>query len=251
MLAHIRPSRVGLPASLGPVTSTSAGSVSGWLTKARQAPRVPLPAGALPLSVWCLAPHRRALPLLPGSYELMRQTTTLLPPSVLPMPQVFAGCCQPLLGRVLPDVISAGLSSDAWTPTPVGPSGARARFFPKRHRPSPRQSEGRLSHIFRRATSLRYDDFGAAVIPLCSGLRLCLPPRSLPPLRTMSVWRPWRLHPSIPWFVTSPRPGYASRPIGQLTAGDFHPIRPAALSAAPLPRRSKLLATFDSLGTPA
>ena len=37
----------------------------------------------------------------------------------------------------LPDVISASLSLGAWTLTPVGSSGALARFFPKEHRPSP------------------------------------------------------------------------------------------------------------------
>ncbi len=53
--------------------------------KARQVPRAPLPAtGVLPLALWRLAPHQRALLLLQRSYWLMRQTKTLPPTSVVP-----------------------------------------------------------------------------------------------------------------------------------------------------------------------
>ncbi len=67
----------------------------------------------------------------------MRQTKTLPLPSVAPYSrslQVVASLCWEL---ALPDVISASLSPGAWTLTPVGSSGALARFFPKEHRPSP------------------------------------------------------------------------------------------------------------------
>ncbi len=40
----------------------------------------------LPLTVWCPAPHQRALPLLHSSYWLMRQTKTLSPASLVTIP---------------------------------------------------------------------------------------------------------------------------------------------------------------------
>ncbi len=58
------------------------------------------PMSALPSWGRRRAPPRRALPLLHRPYGLMRQTFTLLRPLVSLLPQVFAGCCQPLLGRL-------------------------------------------------------------------------------------------------------------------------------------------------------
>ena len=75
--------------------------------------------------------------------------------------------------------------------------------------------------------------FGTAVIPLCSGPRVCSPLRSLPPKSKLnrggcdfSIRAP---HGSLP-----PRaPNMLVVRTGQLTTGDFHPIKIAALSAAP------------------
>ncbi len=68
----------------------------------------------------------------------MRQTQPLSPPTVVALAgeslQVVAS---PGWERVLPDVISADLSLDAWAPTAAGPRGACSRFFPRRRRPSP------------------------------------------------------------------------------------------------------------------
>ncbi len=75
-------------------------------------------------------------------------------------------------------------------------------------------------------------NFGAAVIPLCSGLLVCLPPRSLLPIGS----EPYgsrdvyirASHGLLPPHVSD----MLAVRIGQLTAEDFHPIRLAALSAA-------------------
>jgi hypothetical protein len=82
-------------------------------------------------------------------------------------------------GRDLPDVISADLSPDAWTPTPAAPkvpvlvSSLGASAFPPL---------GRGRRLTTSVQRLPYGlDFGAVVIRCCSGLRVCLPSRSLPP----------------------------------------------------------------------
>ncbi len=79
----------------------------------------------------------RELPLRHRSYGLMRQTKTL--PSI-PVPfvdgssQVVANPCWEM---VLPDVISASLSLDAWTRIPLACESAYTRYFLSQHRPSP------------------------------------------------------------------------------------------------------------------
>ena len=97
----------------------------------------------------------------------------------------------------------------------------------------PPLGKGRHSTTPRAATFARDPDIGAAVIPLCSGLQICLPPRSLLPIQP-------KLYGSRDVFIRAPQgslPSLASDMlavrIGQLTVGDFHPIRFAALSAAP------------------
>jgi hypothetical protein len=61
----------------------------------------------------------------------MRQTNSL---SLTSASASLSGSLQvaasPCWESALPDVISASLSPAAWTPTPVGPYGAFARFFP-------------------------------------------------------------------------------------------------------------------------
>jgi hypothetical protein len=79
-----------------------------------------------------LAPRRRGLPLLHRSYGLMRQTIALLRPRFVSLvPQVFAGCCQPLLGNGPSRHYLCNPCVGAWTPAPLCLSGALARFFPE------------------------------------------------------------------------------------------------------------------------
>jgi hypothetical protein len=76
--------------------------------------------------------------------------------------------------------------------------------------------------------------FAAAGIPLCSGLQVCLPPRSLRPIRLLPYGRRGvYLRTSKSSFPPSSSDMLTVR-IGQLTVGDFHPIRLTALSAVPI-----------------
>src|SRR5215831_15067705 len=84
-------------------------------TRTAKCPELLCLAPALLVPWWRPAPPRRALPLLHRSYELMRQTSSLLWNSCihtyLPRSlQIAASLCWNL---VLPDVISASLSQDA------------------------------------------------------------------------------------------------------------------------------------------
>src|SRR5215475_4956324 len=92
----------------------------------------PLPEASVTAFRVMSTPPRRALPLRPRSYGLMRQTTTLHHNFVLPhlYPVVCAGCCQPLLGdgpsrRYLCKSVPGCLGHD-----PGGVLGAHACFFP-------------------------------------------------------------------------------------------------------------------------
>jgi hypothetical protein len=133
----------------------------------------------------------------------------------------------------LPDVLSANLSLDAWTPTPAalvvhGPvSSHKTSAFPT-------LGTGRRSASPCQATSRPVPDFGAAVIRFASGLQMCWPPRSLPPMQLNAAWQPWLLRPSTVEFVTSLHVGYASRPNRATDGRGLSPPRFAALSAAPL-----------------
>ena len=77
---------------------------------------------ALLASGWCHAPPRRALPLLPRSYELMRQTKFLRQNFVFHtyIQRSLQVAASPCWKVVLPDVISANLSQDAWALIPAG-----------------------------------------------------------------------------------------------------------------------------------
>jgi hypothetical protein len=138
----------------------------------------------LPSSERRLPPPPRTLLLGLRSYGLMRQSRVALlyfgfwPRSwslrrLLPSP-----CCY----RDYPDVISANLSPDAWSPTPTVPPSAFACFFfgviglPKTLFRS-------ASRWYPRTRFFRGLILEVADISLCSGLRVCSPPRSLLPLR--------------------------------------------------------------------
>ena len=195
-------------------------------------PEVLCPFKVLSLPGWRLAPPQRALPLLHRSYDLMRQTESLPPPTVVALvggsSQVAASPCWE---TALPDVISASLSLDARAPVaavcgvhlPVSSPASSA--FPV------------LSQVGSPANTHSSNftvegNFATAAIPLCSGLQVCLPPRSLPPLRIPSAGRPWRLRPSRTYVVTDVCIGYASPPnraiegAGTSTPQDSRPCRP-------------------------
>jgi hypothetical protein len=108
------PTHAGLPRS---------SSLKSWLLRLAsltmlgppKCPELLCPSPALLMTGWRPAPPRRALPLLPRSYELMRQTSSLLRNSCIHtyFPRSLQVAANPCWKPVLPDVISASLSQDA------------------------------------------------------------------------------------------------------------------------------------------
>jgi hypothetical protein len=157
-------------------------------------------------------PSRKALPFPHRSYGLMRQPQSLrLPVAIRLGHAVFAGCCPSLLG-VGPSRRSLCASFPACLdPYPGCSCGARTRFFPQDFGlPHVRTGAALGSYSVQRLQHGR--EFRAAVIHLCSSPQVCLPLRSLLPQDTTYPGLPWRFHPSLSRFVTSPCPGYARRP---------------------------------------
>ena len=132
---------------------------------------------------------------------------------VLPLyPESLQVAARPCWKEVFPSVISANLSPDACTHTPV----VLLVHIPVS---SQETSAFTTSRVARHSTKSPYGNFctewllGATVIPLCSGLQVCSPPRSLLPHQGFILsGQPWLLRPRISRFVTSPSRGYASRP---------------------------------------
>ena len=95
---------------------------------------------------------------------------------------VFAGCYQPLL---LPGLSRRYLCESFLrcpSPCPGGLLSAFAWFFPSIHRPSP-SFDWVGFPLPSVNTTFHGSAFEAAAISLCSGLRVCSPPRSFPPLQ--------------------------------------------------------------------
>jgi hypothetical protein len=148
---------------------------------------------------------------------------------------VFAGCHQSLLdaGPSRRCLCMSFLGCLALYPG-VSP-GAFARFFPEDSGLPPSLTGSALPHLTRTATSVRETFFGAAGIPLCSGLQVCSPPRSLRPIPPLLYGRRGfyfrASYSSLPLHTSD----MLTARIGQLAVGDSHPIRLAALSATPKP----------------
>jgi len=147
-------------------------------------PRVPLPdVGVTSIRETCaissegVTPHSSLLRThapIPCGSPLLRLLASFVESSQV----ATSPCCY----RDYPDVISANLSLDAWSPTPTVPPSAFTCCFlgviglPKtlfrsasRWYPRTRFSRGLVLEV--------------ADISLCSGLQVCSPPRSLLPLR--------------------------------------------------------------------
>ena len=92
--------------------------------------REPLcPLEALPLKGWHPVPPRRALPLLPRSYGLMRRSQILYSASLSLFLVVSAGCCQPLLEEGPSRRYLCIPCAGAWSHTPRCHLCALARFL--------------------------------------------------------------------------------------------------------------------------
>jgi hypothetical protein len=259
VLAHIHPLRRQFAGGLVP---TSRIMESRFCARAcpgtAKCPEPLCSVKALPSPRRCPAPSRRALPLLRRSYGLMRQTKSLSPPSACrPYGESLQVAASPCWEMALPDVISASLSLDAWTRTAVArevhlavTSLATSAF--------PTGLGGSADHNLPASSDFMRNPFRGRRHSLRSGLQVCLPPRSPPPLRRNSAGRPWRLHPSRAQFVTSLSIGYASRPnrpidgAGTSTPPDSQPCRllQPQRGSIPKPRVSEAPPWVDVTPTP-
>jgi len=148
-----------------------------------QAPRVSL------LNVGVTSTEEACNRLLGEHYpSLVAPTDSFANPAISPRLRpglvrgVFAGCYQPLLLAGPSRRYSANLSLDARALTTAVPLGAFAWFFPSViGLPSTVKRVG-FPLLSANATLHGYL-YGAAAISLCSGLQVCLPPRSLLPLQ--------------------------------------------------------------------
>ena len=180
----------------------------------------------------------------------MRQTKSLLPPSVLPRSAGLGRLLAVPAGRWLFPTLS--LRVLPWMPGPLTRrlAGCSCPFLPQRHRSSPRGDFGSAATTVRSATSERAPFSHRLPFLTRSGLQVCLPPWSLLLLR-LKVRRAAGAFTSEQYTRCYLRMLRLCLPpeTGQLTAGDFHPIKLAALSAAPAPsglRMSLIEMTFLS-----
>ena len=168
VLVHIHPSSVWFALPLRPVPTHALLPVrcpgDVLATRDRRVPRAPLPVRGVTRAQDNLqGSSQRTLPLLHRSYGLMRQTKSLPLTPVSLASGSLQVVTSPCWAMVLPDVISASLSLDAWTRTPSARGSAPTRYFPPQHRPSPLGTEVGAEKP-RSATSERPRNFGAAVI---------------------------------------------------------------------------------------
>jgi hypothetical protein len=204
------------------------------LLETTKCPEPLCPSQALPVQVE-LPFHQRVLPLLPRSYGLMRQTLILPPPQ---LPSRLVGLCRlsPVPAGCWP-FPTLSLQVFPWMLGPIPRRLLRCLcpFLPRGLRPSPRFDGVGSPQFTRTATSVRETFFGAAGIPLCSGLQVCSPPRSLRPIPPSSYGRRGfyfrASYSSLPLHTSD----MLTARIGQLAVGDSHPFRLAALSATPNP----------------
>src|ERR1700693_1247084 len=149
-----------------------------------QVPRVPLPdVGVTSIRETCTASSEDITPRssllqthasIPCGSPLLRLLASFVESSQV----ATSPCCY----RDYPDVISANPSSDAWSHTQAGPTDCIYLFLPLCHRPSPCRNWVGFPLFFPRTRLFADMFFEAADISLCSGLRVCAPPRSFPPL---------------------------------------------------------------------
>ena len=236
MLARIHPTPLRF--AYGPVSlqgSASLGSASKCFLSSRnhQVPRAPLPLPGVTCSGETFRPIRGRYP----SFLALTDSCARPPSSHLLgfrlVWWVFAGCRQSLLDGGPSRLYLCKSFLGCLAPYPGVSSGASTRFFP---------DDFGLPHTMTRSaiSQLPCSDFSmalyfaAAGIPLCSGLQVCLPPRSLRPIRPLPYGRRGvYFRTSKSSFPPSSSDMLTVR-IGQLTAGDFHPIRLTALSAVPI-----------------
>ena len=169
------------------------------------------PLEVLPLEGWHRVPSRRALPLLRRSYELMRQSQILHAASPPLLLVVFAGCCQPLLDEGPSRRYLCESFLGCLDPYPAGLQKCTCPLLPSATSTFPAWDTGRHARMTRSATSERPSiSRRQSFLYVQASKFACHPDRSH--RCSQSARRPWRLHPSRTYVVTSIRIGYASRP---------------------------------------
>jgi hypothetical protein len=159
----------------------------------------------------------------------MRQTKILSQPRFSLVPRVFAGCCESLLEVGPSRRYLCKSFSTCLDPYPGCSCGARARYFPHDYGLPGVPNRSALGRIHTIATSVCGSYRG------CSHSLMFKPADLLATLvaHTLvnSTRHLWLLRPDSSRFVTSPRPGYANRPIRAIdgmwtfTAQDSQPCR--------------------------
>jgi hypothetical protein len=136
---------------------------------------------------------------------------------------VFAVWTTHCWSKDLPDVISANLSLDAWTPTPAA-SAVRLPVSSHRASAFPTLGPGRHSASPHTATSVQDSISGLQSFTHVQASRFaCHPDRSY---RSRSAeWQPWRLLSSTVEFVTSLYVEYASRPNRAIDGRGLSPLK--------------------------
>ena len=194
----------------------------------RPSPVLPSLEGRVPPLGRTLLPRHR-------SYWLMHQSRLLLLYFGISLVEgVFAGCHQPLLPAGPSRRYPCESFPRCLAPCSGGPKECSCLFLPPRHRPSP-SNNGSASrcHPRTRLSTEHVSKLQAFRYVQASGF--AHPPDRSYRSGSMSTGQPRFIRPGISCFVTSARTGYASRPnTGNWRRRDFHPARPAALSAAPI-----------------
>ncbi|SRR6266704_1728703 len=144
----------------------------------------------------------------------MRQTKILTQPRSSLVPRVFAGCCESLLEVGPSRRYLCKSFSTCLDPYPGCSCGARARYFPQNYglpgEPS-RSAQNKISYYGK----LQYErDFRGYSHSLMFKPADLLATQVAPTAAVILLaGQLWLLHPNTSRFVTSPRPGYANRPI--------------------------------------
>ena len=168
-------------------------------------------------------PSRKGLAFHHRSSGLMRQSQTLRLPVAMPR---STGLCRLLsvpAGSGTFPTLSLRIFSCVLGPLPRLLLWCIYPFLPTRLRPSPRSERVGAWHLFRAATSARPRITGLQSFSNVQAHRFA---RHSGRSYYKVPWhpgQPWLFHPSISRFVTSPCPGYASRPNRAIDGRGFSP----------------------------
>jgi len=227
-LARVHPSQIRFACGTRSIFNGSATPAQcPGPAKTRQVPRGPLPGQGVTSPR--VASSATSVGVTPPSSLIRPHASDQNPPAAYGSPSVGGSlqvAASPCWVVALPDVISADLSPDAWTPTPAAPM---VHVLVSSHGTSafPTLGPGRRSAMFRTATSVRALTSGLQSFTNVQASGFARPTgRSY--RRSLSEPRqPGLLRPGILRFVASPQSGYASRPIRAIDGvGTSTPLDP-------------------------